>query len=234
MRESGERPLRASRVVLASEHAMLGEAFAAFLGESRDVRVVGTLHVDEALSERVSGLSPDVVVIDLGDGPTRAGAVVQTIRRSPTPPAVVVVSASTDAELVVEAACAGADGWVAKTGSLEDLVDAIRVVRDGDGWYPPQHVGAILRALRRSTSGTPITSGLPAELSPRETEVLGYLLGGSRDSGIAASMRVSLPTVRTHVRNVLRKLGVHSRVDAARLAADAGMEPLAARSDRAD
>ena len=216
---------RASRVVLVGEHAMLGEALAAFLVGVEDVRVVATLHVEDGLADRVASQHPDVVVVDFGDGPNRVGATIRAIHTAASSAAVVVVSASTDAAVAVEAACAGADGWVAKTGSLQDLVGAIRAVRDGHGWYPEEHVGALLRALRRSTEGTPVHLGLPAALSPREREVLGYLLAGGRDSEIAASMRLSLTTVRTHVRNLLRKLGVHSRVDAARMAAVAGWSP---------
>lgn len=230
MSTSQDPPSRECRVVLTGAHAMLAEALTAFLAGAGDVRVIGTLRVDGDLTDRVARLRPDVVVVDLGDGPTRAGAVVRAVRRAAPSPAVVVVSASTDAAVAVEAAGAGADGWVAKTGSLEDLVGAIRAVRDGHAWYSEEHVGAILRELRRSAAGMRVPFGLPAALSAREVEVLGYLLTGSRDSEIAASMRLSPPTVRTHVRNLLRKLGVHSRVDAARLAADAGLEPRAARA----
>lgn len=220
---------RASRVVLAGEHVMLEEALATFLAAADDVRVVATLRLENGLADRVASLRPDVVVLDFGDGLTRVGAAVRAIHTASPSASVVVISASTDGAVAVEAAYAGADGWVAKTGSLGDLVSAIRAVRDGHGWYPEEHVGALLRALRRSTGYMPLPRGLPAALSPREVEVLGYLLAGSRDSEIAASMRLSLPTVRTHVRNLLRKLGVHSRVDAARMAAVAGLEPRAAQ-----
>lgn len=227
---TGEDPRsRGSRVVLADEHVMLGEALASFLAAADDVRVVATLRVDHGLPGRVASLRPDVVVVDCGDGPARVGATVGAVRAASPSTAVVVISANSDVAVVLEAACAGADGWVAKAGSLDDLVRAIRAVRAGHAWYPEEHIGAILRALRRSTAGKPILLGLPAELSPREVEVLGYLLTGSRDSEIAISMRLTVPTVRTHVRNLLRKLGVHSRVDAARLAARAGLEPPTTR-----
>ena len=224
---------RASRVVLADVHVMLGEALATFLASADDVRVVGTLRVENGFAERVASLHPDVVVVDFGDGPTPVGSAVRAVHRAAPFAAVVVISASIDAGVAVDAAYAGADGWVPKTGSLEDLVGAIRAVGDGRGCYPQEHVGALLRALRQSSVGSPVPLGLPSALSPREVEVLGYLLAGSRDSEIAAAMRLSLPTVRTHVRNLLRKLGVHSRVDAARMAAIAGLEPRGPnRSDR--
>jgi DNA-binding NarL/FixJ family response regulator len=204
---------------------MLGEALAAFLAGTDDVRVVATLRVDNGLAARIARLRPDVVVLDLGDGPTPVGALVRAIRRSEAAPAVVVVSASTDTAMAVDAARAGADGWVPKTSSLDDLVGAIRAVRNGNGRYPEAHVGAILRALRRTASGERVPDGLPSVLSPREVDVLRYLLAGRHDDEIAVELGLSLPTVRTHVRNLLRKLGVHSRVEAARLGADAGLDP---------
>jgi DNA-binding NarL/FixJ family response regulator len=205
---------------------MLGEALATFLAAADDLRVIATLRIEHGLAERVAGLRPDVVVLDLGDGPSRVGVAVRSIVTAAPSAAVVVVSGDPDLAAAVEAAYAGANGWVAKTGSLEDLIGAIRAVRDGHGWYPEEQVGALLRALRGSTAGVPPPLGLPAALSPRESEVLRHLLAGSRDSEIAASMGLSLPTVRTHVRNLLRKLGVHSRVDAARMAAAAGWRPV--------
>jgi DNA-binding NarL/FixJ family response regulator len=112
---------------------------------------------------------------------------------------------------------AGASAWLCKDASLDELLRVIRGVARGETWLPPAQTGAVLRLLLAERDLQRGSERLLATLTPREREVLSYLAEGSGRRDVAARMHVSTHTVRTHLQNIMAKLGVHSVLEAVAL-----------------
>ncbi|HXF56629.1 MAG TPA: response regulator transcription factor [Actinomycetota bacterium] len=203
------------RVVLADEQALFREAVRVVLASEGDLDVVGEARDGhEALSE-VERLRPDVAIVDAGlpncDG-IRTTALIQ--ERVPEC-RVVVVSDEEDVRALVAALEAGARGFLTKEHALSDLIQATRMVHRGETFVPPPMMGSLIaRLLRRRREQDEAYRRL-ARLTRREREVLALLAQGGDNHVIAQRLVISPQTARTHIQNVLAKLGVHSRLEAA-------------------
>ena len=131
-------------------------------------------------------------------------------RSAPTPPA-----------RIVQALRAGVAAWVRKDESLEHLLDVIRSVTRGETWLPPAEAGNVVRLLLRERDQHRDGERLIAALTPRERTVLACFAGGAghRDA-VAEQLHLSVNTVRTHMQNLMAKLGVHSTLEAVALTRD--------------
>jgi DNA-binding NarL/FixJ family response regulator len=133
------------------------------------------------------------------------------------PPRVIMLGPVPDAVHTVETLRAGIAGWVPKEESIEHLLRVIRGVMRGETWLPAQAVGPVLRLLlqeRRERDPLPALGNL----TPREREVLGYLAEGIGRQEVAERMHLAADTVRSHVQNLMGKLGVHSALEAVAVA----------------
>ncbi len=214
------RPLR--KVVIVDDHEIFRAGLRA--GLDRTIQVVGEAGTVEAAVPLVSELEPDVVLLDVhlpdGGGETVVGAV------HSERPAIrfLALSVSDAAEDVVRVIRAGARGYVTKSISPEDLIDAIHRTAEGDAVFSPWLAGFVLDAF---TSGGPAPAGGPADaaeaeidqLSPREQEVLLLIARGYTYKEIAGRLHLSVKTIETHVSSVLRKLQLSNRNELTRWAA---------------
>jgi two-component system nitrate/nitrite response regulator NarL len=138
---------------------------------------------------------------------------------------IVVLTAEHDVNRAVVAARAGVAAWIPKQTAADELVSVLRGVCSGDAWYPPDLLGPVLRALRSDVQEAADRTGPLDMLSRRERDVLLLMLEGGRARQIAEQLSISTDTVRTHTRSILTKLGVHSRLEAVRVARAAGLRP---------
>jgi DNA-binding NarL/FixJ family response regulator len=136
---------------------------------------------------------------------------------------IVVVTASLDDSLAVEAVRIGVSAWVPKDHPIEQLVSAMRGALRGETWIPPRILTLVLADLRSGRGGQREHDVLLAKLTRREKEVLGYLVAGVSVDAIAGQLYVSRYTVRTHIQNLLVKLNVHSALAAVAMARRAGL-----------
>jgi DNA-binding NarL/FixJ family response regulator len=120
---------------------------------------------------------------------------------------------------------------VPKDSSADELVAVLRGVCAGDAWYPPDLLGPVLRALRSDVRQAADRTGPLDVLSRRERDVLTAMLAGAPAKQIADDLAISVDTVRTHTKSILAKLGVHSRLEAVRVARTAGLRPEAGGGD---
>jgi len=136
---------------------------------------------------------------------------------------VVVVSNEADPARVVGALTAGAAGWLPKTLPLDELLQCLRAVSNGETWVPMRLLTSVLRAMitAREAENTPVSRLRP--LTAREQQILQCLVDGMTRPQIAAWLGMSPNTVRTHVHNVLHKLGAHSTLRAVAIAREAGL-----------
>lgn len=211
------------RVVVVDDHRVVAEGLVALLTAEDDLAVVGTAtSVAEALA-LVDQTRPDVVLLDYrlpdGDG---ISATLEIRRRAPETK-VVMVSAVGHGELLARAIDAGCAGFLAKERSGDELLAAVRAAQRGDAFLPA--------ALLADLIGRPRPGGAGSRLTARELEVLSLLAAGLSTAAVTERLGRSEHTVRNHVRNILGKLGAHSKLEAVAIAAREGLISLESRAE---
>jgi len=195
------------RILIVEDHQVVAEGLAALLNDQPDMSVVATAGgVDDALA-RTAELLPDVALVDfrLGDGTgADAGAGIRQIK----PDTRLVFLTRDDSEAARFAALeAGASAFIHKSRAAAEVVDAVRTVGKGGTLFTPRSISTLLRGRRE------IDVQLES-LTPREREVLRMMAQGVSSREIAGALGISYTTVRTHIRSLGGKLGVHSKIEA--------------------
>ena len=217
-----ERDQRPVRVYIVDDHAVVRRGLLSYLELVDDMEVIGEAADGQEALEQIAALvaagqPPDVVLMDLlmpgMDGVTATAAITQ---RHPEL-AVVAMTSFTQADMVHGALQAGAAGYLLKDAEADEVAAAIRAARRGEAHLDP----AIARQLTRSLM-TPAAQTVDA-LTDREREVLRLVAQGLSNQQIADALVISERTARTHVSNILGKLGVASRTQAALLAIREGI-----------
>jgi DNA-binding NarL/FixJ family response regulator len=205
---------KAIRVLIVDDHSVVRRGLRTFLDVQDDIEVVGEAAGGDECLAAAASLAPDVILLDLMM-PGRSGVdTLRALRADGVPARVLVVTSFTDPGTVVPAVRAGANGVVYKDIEPRDLANAIRSVHAGHVLLPPDVASALLRQ-------DPDRLGA---LTPREREVLAELARGRSNREIAKALSLAEKTVKTHVSNVLMKLGVSDRTQAALLAARHGLD----------
>ena len=165
---------------------------------------------------------PQVVVLDLQiPGPNGVEVTSRVVEVDPSA-RVLILSASGEQADVLEAVKAGATGYLVKSASREELLDAVRRVAAGDTVFTPGLAGLVLGEFRRMAE--PASSLGESQLTERETEVLKMVAKGLSYKQIAERLVLSHRTVQNHVQNTLRKLQLHNRVELTRYAIEQGLD----------
>ena len=209
------------RVLLVDDQQMLIEALAAKLSTEPDIVVVGHCTMrDPDPGGLAAVLRPDVITLEVTHA-GEASALLSMFRTAWPAARFVVLTASRDPEQAVDAARAGADGWVSKESSIDVLTHALRCVSQGHACFPPEQLGRVLEELRADVGRAQRRDGPLEVLTPRERDVLVCLAEGHGPVETAMKLGVSAHTVRTHTNKIFTKLGVHSRLEAVALAREA-------------
>ncbi|HEY2765620.1 MAG TPA: response regulator transcription factor [Pseudonocardiaceae bacterium] len=215
------------RVFLVDDHALFRSGVKAELARAGSAEPDGSPVVvigeGGSVEEAVAGIAhlrPDVVLLDV-HMPSGGGA--EVLRRiRPELPEVVflALSVSDAAEDVIAVIRAGARGYVTKTISVRELVDAVRRVHTGDPVFSPRLAGFVLDAFAQRPGTAPVGDPELDLLTPRERDVLRLLARGYAYKEIAAELFISIKTVETHVSSVLRKTQLSNRYELSRWASD--------------
>ena len=212
------------RVMVVDDHPMWREGVARDLTEA-GMRVVATASTGTEAITRFPAARPDVLVLDLQiPEPNGVAVTAEVVRQNPAV-RVLILSASGEQQDVLEAVKAGATGYLVKSASRAELVDAVRRVAAGDTVFTPGLAGLVLGEYRRLSDAP--ASGPDAEaprLTERETEVLRLVAKGMSYKQIAERLVLSHRTVQNHVQNTLRKLQLHNRVQLVRYAIEQGLD----------
>jgi DNA-binding NarL/FixJ family response regulator len=202
------------RVVLVDDHELFLSGVRIELGDAVDV--VGTAGTVADAVTLIKQLDPDVVLLDVHLPDGSGDAIVTAVSAERPGVKFLALSVSDAAEDVIAVIRAGARGYVTKTISGPELVDAIERVANGDAVFSPRLAGFVLDAFR---AGEPIGADAELdELTPREREVLQLIARGYMYKEIAARLHLSVKTVESHVSSVLRKLQLSSRHELTRWA----------------
>lgn len=202
-------------VLLADDDGLVRSGLRALLDAEPGISVVAEAATGEDTVLAARRHRPDVVLMDVRM-PRRDGVwATGQIAGWPQPRPRVLVLTTFDIDRIVEdALAAGADGFLLKRATPEQLIDGIRVVAAGDALIAPEITRRLLATLARRRTPDRELLSLADQLTERETTVLRALAEGRSNTEIAASLHLSIETVRTHVKRILSKLGVRDRTQA--------------------
>ncbi len=202
-----------TRVLLVDDQALVRTGFRVILDAQPDIEVVAEAGDGLTGIALAAELAPDVVCMDVQmpgiDGLEATSRIVE----GPDAPAVLVLTTFDRDDYLFRALEAGASGFLLKTSSPEQLVEAVRVLAAGDALLAPAVTRRVIERFG-STADTPATDDAIAELTERESDVYRLLADGLSNAEIAGTLYVGEATVKTHVSNILQKLGVRDRVQA--------------------
>ena len=206
------------RLLILVQEGTFADALATRLEAERDLEVVAALHARVPSPHLFRGSRADMVLLD-GDLPDDAAfGLCEELSQRGEAPYVILLSQSSDPRLIVRGVRAGAVGWVRKDESLDRLIQVIHGVARGETWLPTGDTGEVLRLLLgRPDPGPSGGSEELAMLTQREREVLVCLADGTGRRDMADHLHMSPNTVRTHLQNLMAKLGVHSALEAVAL-----------------
>jgi DNA-binding NarL/FixJ family response regulator len=205
-------------VLLIDDHRMFSDALELLLKGEESLSMIGAAENAEDALEMCEQRCPDVVLMDI-DLPGMDG--IQATRRVKQicPEAqVVIITALQQPDLISRAIEAGACGYVPKTHAADQLVGVIKRAAEGDMILPTGEIGAILERLRQSRRARSEAEQILGRLSSREIQILQALSEAKSTSEVAASLFISPLTVQSHVKSILGKLGVRSKLEAVMLA----------------
>jgi len=212
------------RILVAEDDARLRRALVELLRLEPEFDVVADAGDGETALQQAGVLMPDVVLTDL-EMPRMDGiALIRKVLKLLPNVSVVVLTKFGDDERVFGAIKSGAVGYLLKDAGLEELVQAVRMAKNGEGFLSPVLVARVMAEFARVSKTGLQNRQRFAELSRREVEVLECLAAGLRNAQIADRLSLSEKTVKSHVGAILRKLHANDREEAGRLARDGGLE----------
>ncbi len=204
-------PSQPIRVMLVDDHTMVRRGLATFLRVFNDLQLAGEAESGAAAIQLCAEIQPDVVLMDMAMPDMDGVAATRTIRQQFPQVRVIVLTSFKEGDMVKNALEAGAIGYLLKDVSADELARAIRAAHSGQATLSPQAAQALV-----DKTSQPPPPGL--DLTEREHEVLALMVEGLNNTQIAGRLTVSPSTVKSHVSNILSKLGVASRTEAVTLA----------------
>jgi DNA-binding NarL/FixJ family response regulator len=212
------------RVLVVDDHSIVRQGLRTFLELQDGIEVVGEAADGQEAAARAAELVPDVILLDLVMPGVDGVGAMELLRAAGSTARVLVVTSFTDRRMVVPAIRAGARGYVYKDVDPQALASAVRSVHAGHVLLEPAVAAALLDGGGAAGSGTGSAGGASASpLTAREREVLVLIAQGQANREIARSLVLAEKTVKTHVSNILMKLGVADRTQAALWAVRHGM-----------
>ncbi|MGD7733120.1 response regulator [Propionibacteriaceae bacterium G57] len=214
LRTPDDQARRPISVAIADDHPMISAGFAALLGAQPDMRVVGTAANGRELVSLALRHQPDVAVVDVRMPELDGISATRELLASGVGTRVLILTTFDLDEYVYDALRAGASGFLLKDVTASRLVDAVRLVADGSMLLGPSVTRRLVRdvALTRESTADGRAAATLATLTPRERVVFDLLARGLPNAEIAGELIVSTETVKSHVAEVLRKLGLRDRV----------------------
>jgi len=209
------------RVLIIDDHALFRVGLQGLL-EQRGIEVADAVASGIEGIQRVEELKPDIVLLDLRMPDMGGLEVLQKLREKETGIPVVMLTTSNDEADLIKSLRSGAQGYLLKDMEPDELVGALRDIENGKNVVAQDLTDALARMVQ-GEANVADEEGPFSELTPREMEILCLLAEGQSNKLIARNLGISDGTVKLHVKAILRKLGIHSRVEAAVIAVEQGL-----------
>jgi DNA-binding NarL/FixJ family response regulator len=221
MEASGARQ-DALRVLIVDDHDLFRTGLRNLL-EEQGLQVIGEAAGGADAVRAVRDLAPDVVVMDLNmPGMSGVEATRQIVAFAPLTRVLVLTISDQDSD-VLDAILAGACGYLLKDSSIQELMAGIRAASIGESLISPNIASKVLQRVRSTSNVSAIAETIRAELSDREIQVLKLIANGKDNAHIAAELHISPKTVKNHISNILMKLQIDNRIQAAVYAVKSGI-----------
>jgi DNA-binding NarL/FixJ family response regulator len=214
--------LDALRVLLVDDHDLFRTGLRNLL-EEQGVHVIGEAGAGAEALKLTRELAPDVVVMDLNmPGMSGVEATRHITAVAPLTRVLVLTISDQDGD-VMDAILAGACGYLLKDASIQELMRGIQSAAQGESLISPHIASKVLQRVRASSSSPSIAETIRSELSDREIQVLKLIANGKDNAQIAAELHISPKTVKNHISNILMKLQIENRIQAAVYAVRSGI-----------
>ena len=223
MSEVAETTREDPRILLVDDHDLFRTGLRNLLEEEGGVQIAGEATNGAEAVQLARELAPDVVVMDL-NMPSMSGveATRHITNLSPLTKVIVLTISEEDAD-VLDAIVAGACGYLLKDSSITDVIAGIQAAAVNQSLISPGIASKVLQRVRATTEDTEMADAIRAELSDREIEVLKLIANGKDNAQIAAELVISPKTVKNHISNILMKLQIQNRIQAAVYAVRSGI-----------
>ena len=213
---------RAIRVLIVDDHDLFRTGLRNLL-EEQGVEILGEAASGSQALDIVREAPPDVVIMDLNMPGMNGVDATRHISRDAPLTRVIVLTISDQEQDVMDAILAGACGYLLKDASIQTLMQGIRAAAVGESLISPHIAGKVLQHVRATTAAPEAAATIRAELSDREIEVLKLIANGKDNAMIARDLHISPKTVKNHISNILMKLQIENRIQAAVYAVRSGI-----------
>ena len=210
------------RIFIADDHAIVREGLRALLATEPDLELVGEANDGAQAVSKARTLKPDVILLDMVMPRMDGLEAIVEIKKNWSEAKIIMLTSFSDDEKVFSAIRSGALGYLLKESSPQDLLQAIHSVARGEGFLPPSIASKVMREINQPPKLPPTKDPLTA----REVEILQLVAQGLTNDEIAEKLVLSERTVRTHVSNILAKLQLANRTQAALYALKEGLTSL--------
>ena len=219
---AGDRRVESLRVLIVDDHDLFRTGLRNLL-EEQGVHVIGEASGGAEAVKIVRELAPDVVVMDLNMPGMGGVEATRNISSSAPLTRVVMLTISDQDSDVMDAILSGACGYLLKDSSIQDLLAGIEAAARGESLISPNIAAKVLQRVRATSTQPEIANTIRSELSDREIEVLKLIANGKDNAVIAGELHISPKTVKNHISNILMKLQIDNRIQAAVYAVRSGI-----------
>ncbi len=215
--------MKQTRVLLADDHILFREGLAGIIGAQPDMQIVGEANDGLEAFVKAQELKPDLILMDVQMPGMDGIEAVRQVKQVLPETIIVMLTVRSDDDMLFEALKNGAQGYLLKEIRSQELLEMLRAALRGEAAISPTLAGKVLSEFRRLSKGGIVANEDDNELTEREQQVLVQASNGATDKEIAAALSISLNTVKTHIRNILAKLHVSTRREAAKVAKSKGI-----------
>lgn len=215
--------MKQTRVLLADDHILFREGLAGIIGAQPDMQIVGEANDGLEAFVKAQELKPDLILMDVQMPGMDGIEAVRQVKQVLPETIIVMLTVRSDDDMLFEALKNGAQGYLLKEIRSQELLEMLRAALRGEAAISPTLAGKVLSEFRRLSKGGIVANEDDNELTEREQQVLVQASNGATDKEIAAALSISLNTVKTHIRNILAKLHVSTRREAAKAAKAKGI-----------
>lgn len=215
--------MKQTRILLADDHVLFREGLAGIIGAQPDLQVVGEANDGLEAFVKAQELKPDLILMDVQMPGMDGIEAVRQVKQVLPETIIVMLTVRSDDDMLFDALKNGAQGYLLKEIRSQELLEMLRGALRGEAAISPTLAGRVLSEFRRLSKGGIVANDNDNELTEREEQVLSQVSNGATDKEIAAALNISLNTVKTHIRNILAKLHVSTRREAAKVAKSKGL-----------